>query len=638
MKDKTWIYNSLEEIEDEIVKSDTRVISFDLFDTLVVRPVERCEDVFEMLDHFYANLSEAMISFAKLRIEAESVLRRRIINKELETEDIKLTDIYMVLQSEFGIPEYVCKKMLSHEMELELSILRPRKSGKRLFEKAIESGKRVVICSDMYLEKDHIKSILDANGYGGVEEIFVSSEAGLRKISGNLYTYMAKELGVKPEDILHIGDNEESDCRVASLNGLNAAYLPNTIKMYYSYGCGHQVEKICHDLTDWQVAGNSVGIGVMRQMAANKYFDDPFRLFCPESDYNMDPYFVGYGALGMELLALTRWIMDNIRVNNIDRMIFAARDGYLPMKAFEILRKYDDSIPVCEYAHISRRSLLSAIMLKKEDLYALPVDITYQTPAKLMVLLDFCHSASSEEYVKDGKILGLDKDENLTKDTFIRFIKAFNENYYSLEKHEKSIGKIKEYLTSGKEVRVTNTSAIFDMGYSGRIPAAIYKATGLSPRILFFHGDTRDSFRYQKKTGMKIDCFIDFKPYMESSMREYSYLEAAASCIGYDDDINPVFDIGPAPGYSDACEKMQRGALDFIADFMEFFSEFKDEVQFRNHDAAMPFEAFLRFCSEKDKEIYESVLIDDELWGGRRDINLKYLMNSRLSKIPEYAR
>ena len=83
---------------------------------------------------------------------------------------------------------------------------------------------------------------------------------------------------------------------------------------------------------------------------------------------------------------------------------------------------------------------------------------------------------------------------------------------------------------------------------------------------------------------------------------------------------------------------MQKGALDFVADFLKYFAEYESEAGFRNHDAAMPFEAFLRYCSSYDRCMYQHVLIDDELWGGRRDINLRELMEIRLRKIPDYAK
>ena len=65
---------------------------------------------------------------------------------------------------------------------------------------------------------------------------------------------------------------------------------------------------------------------------------------------------------------------------------------------------------------------------------------------------------------------------------------------------------------------------------------------------------------------------------------------------------------------------------------------YEEETAFRYHSASIPFEAFLRHCSEADREIYRRVEIDDELWGGRRNINLASLMEARLRKLPAYAK
>ena len=45
---------SLDEIEELFGHEKFKVISFDMFDTLVTRPVERAGDVFRLLDKFYA--------------------------------------------------------------------------------------------------------------------------------------------------------------------------------------------------------------------------------------------------------------------------------------------------------------------------------------------------------------------------------------------------------------------------------------------------------------------------------------------------------------------------------------------------------------------------------------------------------
>ena len=91
-------------------------------------------------------------------------------------------------------------------------------------------------------------------------------------------------------------------------------------------------------------------------------------------------------------------------------------------------------------------------------------------------------------------------------------------------------------------------------------------------------------------------------------------------------------------GYEKNVREMQQGALEFVEDYLGFFSKYEQHTSFRFHSAAMPFEAFLRHCSVEDQEIYAGILIDDVLWGGRRDIDLKKLMEARLRKLPEYAK
>ena len=71
---------------------------------------------------------------------------------------------------------------------------------------------------------------------------------------------------------------------------------------------------------------------------------------------------------------------------------------------------------------------------------------------------------------------------------------------------------------------------------------------------------------------------------------------------------------------------------------MDLFSEYEDCAGFRGHDAAIPFEAFLRFCGPEDMKRFGGVLLDDELWGGRRNISLPDLVRARLRKLPPYAR
>ena len=121
--------NGIENIKRAMKEPGIEIISFDVFDTLVVRPLERSTDVFELLDKMFGEMSDASISFHKLRNEAESVLRRRIIRGEYPAEDITLTDIYKLLHDEFGIDKHITDSLMQEEISIECKLLRPRESG-----------------------------------------------------------------------------------------------------------------------------------------------------------------------------------------------------------------------------------------------------------------------------------------------------------------------------------------------------------------------------------------------------------------------------------------------------------------------------------------------------------------------------
>lgn len=627
---------NLRSIVEEFSNPEIKVISFDIFDTLVCRPLGRPSDLFELLDRDFSRNNESAVSFRVIRTEAEAVLRRKIISGAISREDITLDEIYEVIASDFGVSPELAMALKNKENELEITLCKPRVSGKYLYEMAKQTSAKVILTSDMYLTEDVIIKILDNVGIKDYDLLTVSSKCGKRKISGNIYSDVMAQLGVQPSEILHIGDNFESDYKIPSDMGMKAIHFPSSREVFESHGCAHQVEKICSDLTNWQAACDSVGIGIMRQMAANYYFDDPYRDFASESDYNNDPEFVGYAALGPELLALNQWIVENALRDKASKVIFLARDGYMPKKVYDLYRSFHPELPPSEYLHVSRRSVLPAMIRTATDLYQLPVDITYQTPGKLLRLLSFC--VSEDVDIEAKNFWGYDADTNFNKETYQGFISAFIKNGYDKARHDAAVSRIGDYLKNNPEAQVTSDAVLFDMGYSGRIAAAIAYATGLNPVSYYFHADSREHFKFERKSDIKIRSFFDFNPYMESSLREYSYLEVAASCVGYGEGYEVLYDIGPAEGYGDTALQMQSGAMKMVQEYYETFAQYEAETSFRGHDAAMPFEAFIRYCGEYDRSMYGQVLIDDELWGGRRDINIRRLMEARLSKLPEYAK
>ena len=653
--------DGLKSMAEAFLDPEIRVISFDVFDTLLLRPVRTEAEKFGLLEKDFRKITDAHISFVRLRTMAEATLRRRILRHELQREDVTIDEIYEVMEKEFGLAPSAAAGLAQKEMELERRLCHARKAGRYLFDQALRSGRRVILLSDMYLRSGQLRELLAGNGFPFVKEgseicgqegrmipdgnsdrepipVYVSSETGLRKSTGSMFRKLPEILGVEPSQILHIGDSMQSDILPARENGIKALWLPGTMETFEAKGCGHAAEKLCRDLTDWEKARKEPGISIMRRMAANRYFDDPFRDFDPESDYNGDPWFVGYAALGPEVLSLLRWLVDNAARDGVSRILFLSRDGYLPMEAYRIWKEYQPGLPEYGYLYTSRLALLPVMIRHPLDLYDLPVDVTRHTPRRLIHILSFCcHEESSlQRMTGSGEVR--QPDEAFTAESFQQFIGGFIRLCYDPCLHEKSRERITDYLLHNKTAPVTKETAIFDMGYSGRIAQAIREACSIPVPVCFFHGDGARQFLCEGQGDFRIRTFFDFSPYMEGTMREYAYLETAPSCVGYTQDLEPVFDCGPAEHYGDSARAMQKGALDLVRDYLKWFSDCGHETSFRNHNGAMAFEAFLRHCAKGDEKIYEKVLIDDELWGGRRNISLLDLMHARQAKLPDFAR
>ena len=170
------------------------IISFDIFDTLIIRPeVNEPSDVFDLVHPDDPSFKEKRLEAARIsRLEAES--------KGLEER--KLCEIYKHLP---GYDE-------NDEINAELKVCKANKPALTFFNKVKESGKRIIIISDMYLDSSTIEEILQNCGYDLTDvPIYVSSEYGKTKRSGNLFRTVLEHEEVEAGKVLHIGDNLISD-------------------------------------------------------------------------------------------------------------------------------------------------------------------------------------------------------------------------------------------------------------------------------------------------------------------------------------------------------------------------------------------------------------------------------------------
>ena len=283
----------------ELLKYD--VISFDIFDTLLFRPVARPKDIFVLLGD-----KHEIFDFESIRIRSEREARNIHIN-EYGNDEVTLLDIYKRVEFYTGI---TAEYGMDLEVALESKLLFSNPYMKRVFDMLRVSGKRIVAVSDMYLPKEILENILSKNGYHGFEEIYVSCDCGVSKKEGDLYGYVQKAIG-NPNTVIHIDDSWQAVVN-ARENNWTAIHYKNV-----------NAVGLCH-----RAKNMSPIIGAAYAGVTNAYLYNGL--------YRQSPiYEFGFTYGGLFALGYCNWIHDFCIKNNVDKILFLARDGHILKQIYE---------------------------------------------------------------------------------------------------------------------------------------------------------------------------------------------------------------------------------------------------------------------------------------------------------------
>lgn len=299
---------------------DSEIVSFDVFDTLLLRHHYFPSDLFSEL-----RLHSRFLSSRIRRILAEKFARW----KHRHQEDITLAQIYGFLG---------CDDEEEITAEFRSNYRNPEAAA--LFEYAKSRGKRVVAVSDMYLPVKVIHRLLANAGYRGLDAIYVSSDLLVTKASGKLFKHVASDLGVPPETILHIGDNAWSDKIQAERAGLKSIFLPTKRLRFENHLPLHR--ELYELLKSRKKPLYSLLLGLYRDR------------FSREPSSPSYWYVLGYSVLGPIANAFVEWIAKTAIEQKASRTIFLARDGCLPHQIFQLRYPSLEST----YAYASRRLFL----------------------------------------------------------------------------------------------------------------------------------------------------------------------------------------------------------------------------------------------------------------------------------------
>ena len=287
--------------------AELKVVSFDLFDTLLIRPFVRPTDLFRLMERIHD-----VPGFADRRIRAERDAREAVGHR------VTLDDIYAQM------PDLLdCK---GRECEMEVSLVMPNRDMVEELDSYRAQGKKIALASDMYLPRGTIERMLEKSRIC-YDALFISSDVGKSKHDGTLFRHMLAHFEIGPDEMLHIGDNRYSDYRIPRSLGIRASHRVSPIKRYLK---SHFDERRFLKRNDPLTASIIVAMDMLRSAES-----DPWRELGGR-----------YG--GPLVYSYSKYLVDHHGEGSL--LLFAARDGYSTEKAVNLL---DQSIPT-GYAYVQR--------------------------------------------------------------------------------------------------------------------------------------------------------------------------------------------------------------------------------------------------------------------------------------------
>lgn len=611
--------DGLEKIKLAICNKNIKYVSFDIFDTLIKRPFFVPTDLFLLLNKYFREYTNGVtgMDFSKIRIYCEQLTRERIENEKCQ--EITLDQIYDTIATEYSIEKNVLDKLKSKEMEYEVRFCTRRNTGYELYTLALAVGKKVIFTSDMYLSRETINKILEKNGYIDNEKLYLSSEIKLSKSRGDLFKYVLNDLKIESMQMLHIGDNYRPDVEIPRKLKINSMHLPKATDVAQNQEKVNLFSKmLMQNMPFWRdnaVAMNFVGIRTMFSIVANKYFDNPFIAFNKYSDFNADPYLIGYYILGMYTFGISKWLLEETEGQGYTNMVFMARDGYLPMETYKIMKKFYKSVPEEKYLYVSRKALVPITIMSKLDFYKLPecINVTKHTPREILKYLKDCikENCDIEEILKKNNIEIDKKIKDIM--SFNIFIKVVIDNLYDEQKHMNNLLKLRTYF----DKFFKNKSATFDIGYSAR-PELFLSNLCQKPIDTFFLNINQDeAFKHANMANFKLKTFFSGKPSATGFAYESMLSALDPSCIGYDikkSDVKPIFE-----EYNKTYQEefiisiMQNAAIEFVQDITNIFGEEIKELYYEKYYISLPIMAYINSSKEIDKSIFNAIYFEDDV-------------------------
>lgn len=208
---------SIEQVVPTIEQSNCKMVSFDVFDTLIKRNVPAPKDVFLLLEKQYQRQFGHYMPIYDLRNRAEA---RACENMKRKT--VTLPEIYQAIEE---IDEVEREWLMEEEIRIERTLCQRCQPIGKVYDWCISHHIPVILVSDMYLSHETIEGLLHKAGYSGWKRLYISAEEQANKADGTLFDVVLHEEQLNPGELLHIGDSLRGDYLKPREKGIEAVLI-----------------------------------------------------------------------------------------------------------------------------------------------------------------------------------------------------------------------------------------------------------------------------------------------------------------------------------------------------------------------------------------------------------------------------
>lgn len=180
-----------------------KIISFNLFDTLLLRDTLFDRDVWRIVEE-RAEARYGITDFCGIRENLENELRGRS-----DTNTITLEEIYRELEHRY--PAWPIGELQILELDTEREFTRVNPLIARIYQAAQKAGKTIYILADTCLPKSYVQKLLKHLNCEGYDGLYLSGDCKKSKEMGDLYRLLLDEVQCDPWQWLHIGNDLRRD-------------------------------------------------------------------------------------------------------------------------------------------------------------------------------------------------------------------------------------------------------------------------------------------------------------------------------------------------------------------------------------------------------------------------------------------